>query len=504
MALLGIDLGTSAVKALLIDDAGGLLASASFEYPLLTPQPLWTEQHPADWWAATVQAIRAVLAKTGLKGSAIRSIGLTGQMHGLTLLDAAGNVLRPAILWNDQRTAAQTQTMLRTVGSAAQVRKLLTNRPSTSYAAPKLLWVRDTEPDLYARIATVLMPKDFIRYKLSGEKMTEVSDATGVALFDVKKRIWSKQLLDMFEIDPAMMPPVTESHEVSAHVSAQAAVETGLAAGTPIVGGSGDVAAAGLGAGAVREGIVMSIIGTSAVLFASIDSFHIARGGLETFCHAVPGKWHYMSVMLSGGGSLRWYRDTLARGDPSIAQARPDVDDPYGAMLARAATTPPGAEGLIFLPYLAGERTPHQNPSARGAFLGMTLAHTPAHFTRAVIEGVGLGLRDSLQLMREAGLNVAEVRLTGGAAKNAFWLQTLADVLNAEISILNITEGGAYGVALLAGVGVGLWSDIVQACDAALKPAARTSPNAANRRLYEDIYATYRTLYPALKHTFGG
>jgi xylulokinase len=504
MPLLGIDLGTSAVKALLIEEDGRVLASASYEYPMLTPKPHWTEQHAPEWWTHTVKAIRSVLAKAGVKGDAVRSIGLTGQMHGLTLMDKSGNVLRPAILWNDQRTAAEVHEMIAAVGgSAAAVRKHLTNRPNPSYSAPKLLWVRKHEPGIYKRTVMVLMPKDYIRYKLSGAYASEVTDATGVALFDIKKRTWSKHLLDLFEIDPAIMPPSTESHVVSAQVSAAAAAETGLKAGTPIVGGGGDVATAALGAGAVREGIVMVIIGTSAVLCASIDQYHVIRGGLETFCHAVPGKWHYMSVMLSGGGSLRWYRDTLARGDRDVNDLKPGVEDKvYETILAGAERTPPGAEGLMFVPYLIGERTPHQNPKARGAFVGMTLAHTPQHFTRAVVEGVGMGLRDSLQLMREAGLNVSEVRLTGGAARNAFWRQTLADTLNARITTLSVTEGGAYGVALLAGVGVGHWRDIVEACDALLKPSDLTTPIRARRALYDDMYGVYRQLYSALKMTY--
>jgi xylulokinase len=502
MAYLGIDLGTSAVKALLINDDGALLASASVEYPLLTPQPLWTEQNADEWWRATAQAIRAVLQKSGLAGNAVRAIGLSGQMHGLTLMDARGEVLRPAILWNDQRTAPQVQRMIETVG-AENIPATLTNRPNPSYTAPKLLWVRENEPEIYKQARCVLLPKDFVRFKLSGVYAGEVTDATGVALFNVPNRAYSSAVLQRFDIDPALFPVTTESHVVSANVSQQGAEETGLAAGTPIVGGAGDVAAAGLGAGAVREGTVMCIIGTSGVMFASIDAFKLPPPGLETFCHAVPDKWHYMSVMLSGGGSLRWHRDTLAFGDPCVVQRRADQNgDPYEAMIAAAAQTPPGADGLIFAPYLTGERTPHQNPKARAAFVGMTLSHTQAHFTRAVIEGVAYGLKDSLQLMRNAGLNVREVRLTGGAAKSAFWRQTLADVFDATISTLNITEGGAFGVALLAGVAVGRWRDIVEACDAVLSAQSSTTPNPANRALYDDGYEVFKTLYPGLSATY--
>ncbi len=502
MAFLGIDLGTSAVKALLIDDNGALLASASVEYPLYTPRAQWSEQDPADWWSGTAQAIQAVLAKGGISGAAVRAIGLSGQMHGLTLLDKTGQVLRPAMLWNDQRTGAQVQQMIDAVGRD-NVTAVMTNLPSPSYTAPKLLWVREHEPAIYEKAAVVLLPKDYIRYRLSGVYAQEVTDATGVALFDVPARTWSSTLLSKLGIDRGLFPRTEESGVVTAQVSASAASETGLAAGTPIIGGAGDVAAAGLGAGAVREGTVMCIIGTSGVMFASIDRFKTPPPGLETFCHAAPGKWHYMGVMLSGGGSLRWHRDTIALGDPSIAKKREDLTgDVYDALLANAAQTAPGADGLIFLPYLSGERTPHQNPDARAAFFGMTLAHTPAHFTRAVIEGVAFGLKDMLELMRSGGLNVDNVRVTGGAAKSAFWRQTLADVLNANIQIMNITEGGAFGVALLAGVAAGRWDDIAQACDDVLKPLSTTEPNPAHRALYDDAFTKYRALYPALKPLF--
>ncbi len=503
MAFLGMDVGTSAVKTLLIDEGGRILASATVEYPLFTPRPLWSEQNADDWWTATVQAIRAALAKAGLTGDDVRSIGLSGQMHGLTLLDKSGAVLRPAILWNDQRTARQVQEMIDAVGGQAGVQRWMTNRPNPSYTAPKMLWVREHEPKVYAKAKMALVPKDFIRYKLSGEFASEVTDATGMALLDIKKRDWSQKLLDVLDIPRSMLPSVSESHVVTASVSTSAAMLTGLRAGTPIVGGGGDVSAAGLGAGAVREGIVMTVLGTSGVMFACTNEFKSVKGGLETFCHAVPDKWHFMGVMLSAGGSLRWLRDTLAKGDPGLVQPTPGLArDPYDVMLDGAAKVAPGSDGLVFLPYLSGERTPHQNPLARGAFVGLTLAHTQAHLTRAVVEGVAFGLKDGLELMRGAGLTVKEVRVTGGAAKSAFWRQTLADVFDTDITVLNITEGSAYGVALLAGVASKHWKDIIQACDATLKPESRTKPNRKTRAAYADAYARFKQLYPALAPTF--
>jgi len=504
MALLGIDLGTTAVKALLIDEAGQTLASATVEYPLSVPQPLWSEQDPADWWRGSVEAIRQVLGKAGIPGTAVRGIGLSGQMHGLTVLDQDGCVLRPAILWNDQRTAAQCELMMERVGGPARMRALATNLPNPSYTAPKLLWVREHEPHIYARIAHVLLPKDYIRYKLSGEFATDVGDATGMGLLDVQQRTWSDELLQLLEIPRPWLPLCAESHVVTARVSQIAAQETGLAAGTPIVGGSGDQPAAAVGLGSVREGIVNVTLGTSGVVFASVEHYPQMRDtAIELFCHAVPGTWFFMGVMLSAGGSLRWQRDVIASGHPDIATVR-HQGDAYDALLNSAATIPIGAEGLVFLPYLTGERTPHRDPLARGAFVGLTLRHTQAHLARAVVEGISFGLRDSIELMRELGLQVNEVRAAGGGARSAIWRQMLADIFQADITLVNSTEGGAFGVALLAGVGIGLWRDTREACDAVIRVTSRTTPSQdpATCARYAEAYARYRAAYPALKPLF--
>jgi xylulokinase len=505
MALLGIDLGTSGVKALLIDEAGNTLASVTREYPIYTPKPLWSEQDPEDWWRETAQAIRDVLAKAGLQGADVRGIGLSGQMHGMTLLDKDGDVLRHAILWNDQRTAQQCAEIVQLAGGADAVRAMIANVPPPSYTSPKLLWVRENEPEIWSRVAQVLLPKDFIRYKLSGEYATEVSDATGTGLLDVSRRNWSDAMLTLLDIPRAWLPDVAESHVATTHVSASAAALTGLKAGTPIAGGGGDQASAGVGVGSVRSGIVSVTLGTSGVIFASVDRYTLdPNAGLETFCHAVPDTWHFMGVMLSAGGSLRWYRDNLAYGNPSLVTRQALNEDPYDAMLREAAHVPAGAEGLIFIPYLTGERTPHRDSLARGAFVGLTVRHTPAHLTRAVVEGISFGLRDSLELMRNAGLQVNEVRAAGGGARNANWRQWLADIFEADITLVNSSEGGAFGVALLAGVGTGVWGSTREACDATLRVTSRTSPttDAAVRRRCDDAYAMYRSLYPTLKESF--
>ncbi|MDW8395587.1 MAG: xylulokinase [Anaerolineae bacterium] len=505
MALLGIDLGTTAVKALLINEAGETLASATVDYPLYTPKPLWSEQDPADWWRGTVEAIQEVLAKAGISGSEVRAVGLSGQMHGLTLLDRDGNVLRPAILWNDQRTAAQCDEMVQRAGGMLRLRQLVANPPTTSYTAPKILWVRENEPEIYARIAHVLLPKDYIRYKLSGEFATEVGDATGMALLDVRNRCWSDEMLRLLEIPREWLPRCAESHEPTAQVSEAAARETGLAPGTPIVGGSGDQPAAAVGLGSVREGIVNVTLGTSGVVFASVEHYPPIRDtAIEVFCHAVPNTWFFMGVMLSAGGSLRWHRDVVALGHPQLVARASGETDPYDVLLQSAAEVPIGAEGLTFLPYLTGERTPHRDPLARGAFVGLTLRHTQSHLARAVIEGISFGLRDSIELMRALGLQVNEVRAAGGGARSTVWRQMLADIFQADITLVNSTEGGAFGVALLAGVGIGIWRDTREACDAVIRVTSRTSPSSdpTVRAQYDEAYARFRELYPALKPAF--
>ncbi len=501
MPLLGIDVGTSGTKTLLISDRGEVLASAVAEYPLSTPRPGWAEQDPGDWWAATQQSIRAVLTRAAVDGSEVRAVGLSGQMHGSVFLDSGGEVIRPALLWCDQRTATQCDWITEQVG-ADRIVEWTSNPVLTGFTAPKIIWLRDQEPDAFRRVRQVLLPKDFIRYRLTGEFATEVSDASGTALFHVRERRWATELLDRIGIPAEWMPPCYESDVPSTRISAAGAAATGLRSGTPVVGGGGDQAAGAVGNGIVEPGIFSSSIGTSGVLFAYSDEPRVDPNlRLHTFCHAVPGKWHQMGVMLSAGGSLRWYRDVLASAELQVAQAM--GRDPYELITAEAAQAPPGSEGLIFLPYLTGERTPHPDPDARGVYFGLTLRHDRRHLARAVLEGVAYGLRDSLEILSAMGVVGREIRASGGGARSNLWRQILADVTGHEHVTINVDEGPAFGVALLAGVGSGVWDSVAEACRATIRVVDRGSVDPRRRAVYERYYAVYRSLYPALKDAFG-
>jgi xylulokinase len=488
---LGIDVSTTGAKALLIDQEGRVTGSATSTYPLSTPRPLWSEQDPVDWWVGTQASIRQALAGAGAEASQVRGVGLTGQMHGLVLLDASGAVLRPAILWNDQRTGAQCDQIRSRLGKERLI-QLTGNDALPGFTAPKILWVRQHEPEIYEKVAQVLLPKDYVRYRLTGDYATDKAGAAGTLLLDIKARDWSAKVLEALQIPRRWLPPTHEGPEVTGVVNAKAAATTGLRAGTPVVGGGGDQAAQAVGVGAVDAGIVALTLGTSGVVFASCtEPFIEAEGRLHAFCHAVPDTWHLMGVMLSAGGSLRWYRDTLA---PALT---------YDQLLAPAAHVPPGAEGLFYLPYLTGERTPHPDPLARAGFVGLTVRHGQAHMTRAVLEGVAFGLRDSMELVRGAGLGeIQQVRVSGGGARSALWRQILADVLNSELVTVNTSEGAAYGAALLAGVGAGAWPDVQQACTATIRAVDHAQPQPGAVRVYDRLYRLYRGLYPALKPTF--
>ena len=497
--LLGIDIGTSGSKALLIDERGSLVASATFDYPMFTPRPLWAEQNPQDWWVATVSAIRKVLQDGGIKGEQVVGVGLTGQMHGLVLLDENGEVLRPCIMWNDQRTGPQCAQLTDKIGEKTLL-QWIANPVLPGFTAPKIVWVRENEPEVYARTAHVLLPKDYVRYRLTGEYATEVSDASGTALLDVRNRRWSIEMMGALEIPMEWLPACFESPVLSTQISAWAAEETGLRAGTPVVGGGGDQAAQAVGSGVVRQGITSVTLGTSGVVFAALEGFLLEpEGRLHAFCHAVPGQWHQMGVMLSAAGSLRWFRDAL--GQEEIAQAESSGADVYDILTQEADRAPAGSEGLVFLPYLSGERTPYADPDARGVFFGLTLRHGKEHMVRSVLEGVTYGLRDSLELMRAMGLEITQVRASGGGARSALWRQILADVFDVEIVLTNVTEGAAFGAALLAGVGTGLYRDVAEACDTVIKLTDRVEPG-PNRAVYADYYPIYRELYPALAPYF--
>jgi xylulokinase len=488
--VLGIDCSTTATKALLMRADGEVMGVASSEYTYEVPQPLWTEQHPDVWWQATIDSVRQVLAGSQVDPGEIRGVGLTGQMHGLVLLDGAGEVLRPAILWNDQRTAAECDQIRASLGKERFI-QITGNDALTGFTAPKVLWVKNHERGVFARVRQILLPKDYVRFKLTGRYATDKAGGAGTVLFDMQQRDWSAEVVAALGIDPAWLPPSFEGTSVTGHVSPQAADATGLREGTPVVGGGGDQAAAAVGTGAVVEGIVSLSLGTSGVVFATADRPIVEPGGrLHAFCHAVPGKWHLMGVMLSAAGSLRWYRDSLA----------PGVE--FDALVEPAGSVPAGSDGLLFLPYLTGERTPHPDPLARGAFIGLTVRHTRAHLTRAILEGVAFGLRDGFELMKEAGLaGISQVRITGGGARSPLWRQILADVLDAEVVTVNTTEGAAYGAALLAATGTGAFPDVESACTAVIQATGSTVPGLASR-VYGEIHRLYRELYPALRPTF--
>ena len=485
---LGIDVSTTATKALLIDGEGRPAGTASSAYDLSTPRPLWAEQDPESWWRAARNSIRQVLAETGVDPAAVAAVGLTGQMHGLVLLDADHRVLRPAILWNDQRSAAECDLMRERLGLQELVR-LTGNDAFPGFTAPKLLWVRRHEPEIYARVRHVLLPKDYLRLRLTGACASDLAGAGGTLLLDLAARRWSREVLAAFDIPAGWLPPTHEGTEITGRVSADAAELTGLAAGTPVVGGGGDQAAQAVGVGAVRPGVVALTLGTSGVVFASSDRPLVdPEGRLHAFPHAVPGLWHVMGVMLSAAGSLRWYRDVAA---PGIG---------FSELVEEAADVPPGCEGLTFLPYLSGERTPHADPEARGAFLGLTLAHGRGHLTRAVLEGVAFGLRDNLALMERVGLGeVGELRLSGGGARSALWRQILADVLGLELVTVRASEGAAFGAALLAGVAGGAWSSVDEACRRAVAAGETTRPAGAPREAYDAAYGRFRDAYPAVR-----
>ena len=487
---LGIDSSTTATKSLLIDEAGMVIGVASSEYPYETPHPLWSEQEPSLWWTATKESIKKVIAESGVDAKEIKGIGLTGQMHGLVLLDEKNKVLRPAILWNDQRTGDQCDAIRSKIGREKLI-QITGNDALTGFTAPKILWVQDVEPELWKKTRHILLPKDYVRYKLTGVLACDRAGGAGTILFDLAKRNWSPEVLSALDIPAEYLPPTYEGTDETGKLTDAVADELGLPKGIPVFGGGGDQAASAVGTGAVRAGIVSLSLGTSGVVFATTDGPSVEpEGRLHAFCHSAPGKWHLMGVMLSAGGSLRWHRDTF----------KPGTD--YDTLLAPVAEVPPGSDGLFFLPYLTGERTPHPDPLARGAFVGLTVRHGFPHLTRAVLEGVSFGLRDSFELMKNTGLeNINQVRVTGGGARSPIWHQILADVFNAEIVTVNTTEGAAYGAALLAATGAGIYDSVESACDATIQITGSTDPG-IDSTIYDDIYPLYRGLYPALSPTF--
>lgn len=499
--LLGIDIGTSGTKTVLFTERGEPLSSHTVEYPLYQPQNGWAEQEPLDWWNAVVQTCQAVLQKSGVKPADIGGIGLSGQMHGLVMLDASGNPLRRSIIWCDQRTGAQCEEITRRVG--AETLMEITFSPAlTGFTASKILWVREHEPEVYEKTRHILLPKDYIRYKLTGELATEVSDASGMQLLDVKKRKWSDEVLSLLGIDRSLLGLVYESCEITGRVSAEAAVLTGLTKGTVVAGGAGDNAAAAVGTGTVRDGRAFTTIGTSGVVYAHTSAPILdPKGRIHTFCCAVPNAWHVMGVTQGAGLSLKWFRDTLCPSE--IDTALQMGVDPYELMNQEAARIPVGADRLLYLPYLMGERTPHLDANARGVFFGLSSVHTRAHMLRAVMEGVAYSLRDCVEIIRENGLAPKEMLVCGGGGRSELWRQMLADLCKTPVATLSGSEGPALGVAILAGVASGVYGSVEEGCDAVIHTNPPQHPNHTHAEAYEPFYQLYTELYPALRESFG-
>jgi xylulokinase len=498
---LGIDVGTSGTRSLAIDEKGAIRATATAEYPIYHPKPGWSEQDPDHWWAASVETVRKLVKQAKLKPADVKGIGLSGQMHGSVFLDSKNRVVRKALLWNDQRTFRECSEIEERAGGREQLIAMVSNPALTGFTAPKILWLRNHEPQRYDQVRKVLLPKDYIRFRLTGEYATEVSDASGTLMLDVANRCWSRELLSRLSIDPALLPTCCESEEISGRLTAKVAAELGLAEGTPVVGGGGDQAAGAVGNGIVATGVISATLGTSGVVFAYADEVRTdPKGRLHTFCHAVRGKWHVMGVVLSAGGSLQWFRNEL--GQAEIALAKKRKVDPYELLTAEAAKAPPGCEGLYFLPYLTGERTPHADPHARAAWIGLTPRHGRPHLIRSLMEGATYAMRDSLELIKELGVPVGQIRVSGGGARSQFWRQLQADVYGHEVVTINAAEGPAYGVALLAAVGAGAFKDIAEACSRTIKVVSRTRPNKKSQAAYDRAYPLFGKLYHSLKADF--
>jgi len=491
MYWLGIDIGTGGTRALLVDESGRVRHGFTAPHEdMRMERPLWAEQSPDNWWGAAQAAVAGVLQQAGAGGGDVRGVGLSGQMHGLVILDDQNQVIRPALIWCDQRSQPQVDWINQTIGKE-NVLAWTANPVLTGFTLPKLLWVRDHEPQQFARVRKVLLPKDYIRYRLTGEFASEVSDASGTSLFDVVRRRWSMEMMEALKLDPSILPAVVESPEVTGRITSAAAALTGLAEGTPVVGGGGDQASSAVGNGIVEAGIASCTLGTSGVVFVHQDRpSYDAPGRVHTFCHAVPGAWHVMGVTQGAGLSLQWFRNQLA----------PGVE--YDTLTAEAATAPTGSQGLYWMPYLMGERTPHLDASARGGWVGLTAKHTRADLIRAVIEGVSYSQKDCLKLIEEMGVTVNSVRVSGGGARSAFWRQMLADVFDKRVAVLETQEGSAYGAALLAMVGTGRFGSVSEVCRATIREAESVGPRLAESHAYARHYEVFKSLYPALRPLF--
>jgi xylulokinase len=496
--MMGIDVGTTGTRAVVVRPDGHVVGAATGDHePMRMAKPGWAEQEPENWWQATVSAVRQALASAGLTGGDIAAIGLSGQMHGVVLLDKARAVLRPSLIWCDQRSQAQCDWITERVGYDRLI-QLVSNPALTGFSAPKLLWVRDNEPKTFERAAHFLLPKDFVRLRLTGEFATDVSDASGTLLFDVTHRRWSPEMLGALDLDAKLLPRAYESPAITGEITRETAVLTGLKAGTPVVGGGGDQASSAVGNGIVLPGLTSATLGTSGVIFAYTDAPSLdPKGRIHTFCHAVPGKWHVMGVTQGAGLSLRWFREQFGAAECFLAQRT--GEDVYDLIIRQAEKIPPGSEGLLWLPYLMGERTPHLDAHARGAWFGLTAAHTRGHLIRAILEGVAYSLRDSLEIFREVGIPVTQIRASGGGSRSFLWRQIQADIYGKELVTLRTSEGSALGAALLAGVGAKIYTSVEESARQAIQIKESMSPQPANVAAYDRQYQIYRSLYPAVR-----
>jgi xylulokinase len=500
--LLGVDIGTSGTKVLLLSESGKVLDTQTQPHTLLTPKPGWSEQDPQEWWQATCKAVNTLVRRAKIKKGDLAGIGLSGQMHGSVFLDEKGRILRPALLWNDQRTAEQSALILEKAGGPKKMLELTGNLPLTGYTAPKLLWLRQTDIKKYNRLHKVVLPKDYVRFRMTGVYSTDVTDASGTALFDVRARKWSDELLKKLDIKPEILPDVHESTAVAGTLHADAAKSLSLEEGLPVIAGAGDVMAGAVGNGVVEKGLVNANLGTGGVMCAHSDTYRLDPDGrLATMCHAVPGAHVVYGCMLSAAGSLQWYADELAGEEQ--AQAKKAKKDVFDLLLAIADKAPVGSDGLFFLPYLTGERCPHPDPDARGGWIGLTRRHTKAHIVRSLVEGVTHGMTDMLGIMRdEMKVPVKQIRATGGGAKNTLWRQVQADLYNAPLALTNSEEGSAFGAALLAAVGCGMFKSVPDACKKLIKPTQTVRARKKQVEIYARHHALYAKLYTDLKDRY--
>ncbi|MDO5794602.1 MAG: xylulokinase [Turicibacter sp.] len=498
--LIGIDAGTSAIKTVLFDEAGQVIATSNYEYPLIQPQNGWAEQDPKNWREGTLQTLKDVVMKSNVDPKQIKGIGIAGQMHGLVMLDEAGEVIRPSIIWCDQRTYKEVEQMLEMMPRERWI-ELTANPPLTGWTAAKILWVRNHEPNIYEKCRHILLPKDYIRYVLTGEFATDVSDASGMQLLDVAHRCWSDEVLEILNIDRSLLPDVYESCKVTGHLLPDVATLTGLSSQTVVVAGAGDNAAAAVGTGVVKEGTAFTTIGTSGVVFAHSNEMTLdPKGRVHTCCHAVPGAWHVMGVTQAAGLSLKWFKEQFCQD--YVEWAEQEKMDVYELINHDIEQIPIGSDRLIYLPYLMGERTPHLDPDCRGVFFGLSAIHSKAHLLRAVMEGVSYSLKDCHGILNEMGLEINQMMACGGGGKSPIWRQMLSNMYNCQVAIVDQSEGPALGAAILAGVGSGLYSSVELACETLIRVKDVTSPVLADVHYYEKAHNLYQALYEALAPSY--